>query len=146
MAAVTICSDFRYTLTPVPWLLQHFIPVSASVIYILVSFSCLTFLCGKELCFSSFCISSAERLTHTLSSIYVNWKGKKWNKKSKKMTRFSAVILKWKEWKRIWLILFQQGNALSFNMLSRLVITFLPRSKHLLISWLQSSSAVILEY
>ena len=33
----------------------------------------------------------------------------------------------------------------SLNMLSRLVITFLPRSKHLLISWLQSSSAVILE-
>ena len=31
------------------------------------------------------------------------------------------------------------------NMLSRLVITFLPRSKHLLISWLQSPSAVILE-
>ena len=32
-----------------------------------------------------------------------------------------------------------------FNMLSRLVVTFLPRSKHLLISWLQSPSAVILE-
>ena len=32
-----------------------------------------------------------------------------------------------------------------FNMLSRLVIAFLPRSKHLLISWLQSPSAVILE-
>ena len=32
-----------------------------------------------------------------------------------------------------------------FNMLSRLVITFLPRSKRLLISWLQSTSAVILE-
>ena len=32
-----------------------------------------------------------------------------------------------------------------FNMLSRLVITFLPRGKHLLISWLQSPSAVILE-
>ena len=32
-----------------------------------------------------------------------------------------------------------------FNMLSRLVITFLPRSKHLLISWLQSPSVVILE-
>ena len=31
------------------------------------------------------------------------------------------------------------------NMLSRLVITFLPRSKHLLISWLQSPFAVILE-
>ena len=35
--------------------------------------------------------------------------------------------------------------SLLFNMLSRLVITFLPRSKHLLISWLQSPSAVILE-
>ena len=34
---------------------------------------------------------------------------------------------------------------LLFNMLSRLVITFLPRSKRLLISWLQSASAVILE-
>ena len=39
-----------------------------------------------------------------------------------------------------WQILF-----LLLNMLSRLVITFLPRSKHLLISWLQSPSAVILE-
>ena len=35
--------------------------------------------------------------------------------------------------------------CLLFNMLSRLVITVLPRSKHLLISWLQSPSAVILE-
>ena len=35
--------------------------------------------------------------------------------------------------------------SLLYNMLSRLVITFLPRSKCLLISWLQSSSAVILE-
>ena len=35
--------------------------------------------------------------------------------------------------------------SLLFNILSRLVITFLPRSKRLLISWLQSSSAVILE-
>ena len=34
--------------------------------------------------------------------------------------------------------------SLLFNMLCRLVITFLPRSKHLLISWLQSPSAVIL--
>ena len=38
-----------------------------------------------------------------------------------------------------------KGMSLLFNMLSRLVITFLPRSKHLLISWLQSPSAVILE-
>ena len=39
------------------------------------------------------------------------------------------------------------GKAMSLllNMLSRLVIAFLPRSKHLLISWLQSPSAVILE-
>ena len=36
-------------------------------------------------------------------------------------------------------------TSLLVNMLSRLVITFLPRSKHLLISWLQSPSAVILE-
>ena len=36
-------------------------------------------------------------------------------------------------------------TSLLFNMLSRLVITFLPRSKRLLISWLQSPSAVILE-
>ena len=35
--------------------------------------------------------------------------------------------------------------SLLFNMLSRLVITFLPKSKYLLISWLQSPSAVILE-
>ena len=35
--------------------------------------------------------------------------------------------------------------SLLFNLLSRLIIAFLPRSKHLLISWLQSSSAVILE-
>ena len=39
------------------------------------------------------------------------------------------------------------GKVISqlFNMLSRFVIAFLPRSKHLLISWLQSPSAVILE-
>ena len=36
--------------------------------------------------------------------------------------------------------------SLLFNMLFRLVITFLPRSKHLLISWVQSPSAVILEH
>ena len=35
--------------------------------------------------------------------------------------------------------------SLLFNMLSRVVITFLPRSKRLLTSWLQSPSAVILE-
>ena len=38
-----------------------------------------------------------------------------------------------------------KGMSLLLSMLSRLVITFLPRSKRLLISWLQSPSAVILE-
>ena len=39
------------------------------------------------------------------------------------------------------------GKVMSplFNMLSRLVITFIPRSRHLLISWLQPPSAVILK-
>ena len=37
------------------------------------------------------------------------------------------------------------GQVMLFNMLSRLVTTYLPRSKRLLISWLQSPSAVILE-
>ena len=40
---------------------------------------------------------------------------------------------------------FDKVMSLLFNMLSRLAITFLPRSKRLLISWLQSPSAVILE-
>ena len=35
--------------------------------------------------------------------------------------------------------------SLLFNMMSRVVIAFLPKSKHLLITWLQSPSAVILE-
>ena len=40
---------------------------------------------------------------------------------------------------------FDKVMSLLFNMLSKLVITFLPRSKRLLISWLQSPSVVILE-
>ena len=40
---------------------------------------------------------------------------------------------------------FDKVMSLLFSILSRLVITFLPRSKHLLISWLQSPSTVILE-
>ena len=38
-----------------------------------------------------------------------------------------------------------KGMSLLFNMLSRLVIAFLPRNKRLFISWLQSPSSVILE-
>ena len=71
---------------------------------------------------------------------------------------------KWKQWQTLfswapqslWIVTGVQTCALPisfvgkvmslrFNMLSRLVITFLPRSKRLLISWLQSPSAVILE-
>ena len=44
-----------------------------------------------------------------------------------------------------YMALCQQVTSLLFNMLSRLVIAFLPRSKRLLISWLQSPSAVSLE-
>ena len=59
----------------------------------------------------------------TLISIHDHWK-------TIAMTRWTFV---------------DKGMSLPFNMLSRLVITFLPRSKHLLISWLQSPSAGILE-
>ena len=51
------------------------------------------------------------------------------------MTTGKTIILIW------WTFV----EPLLFNILSRLVITFLPSSKHLLISWLQSPSAVILE-
>ena len=47
--------------------------------------------------------------------------------------------------KTIALTLVGKARSLLLNMLSRLVITFLPRSKRLLISWMQSPSAVILE-
>ena len=49
----------------------------------------------------------------------------------------NIVMTKW--------TLFGKVMSLLLNMLSRLVITFLPRSKQLLISWLQSPSVVILE-
>ena len=49
----------------------------------------------------------------------------------------TIVLTKW--------TLVGQVMSLLFNMLSRLIKTFLPRSKHLLISWLQSPSAVILD-
>ena len=52
----------------------------------------------------------------------------------------SKVMLKFPKW-----TFFDKVMSLLFNMLSKLVITFLSRSKHLLISWLQSPSAVILE-
>ena len=52
-------------------------------------------------------------------------------------TRKSIALTRW--------TLVGKVMSLLLNMLSRLLITFLPRSNHLLISWLQSPSAVILE-
>ena len=51
----------------------------------------------------------------------------------------------WKNSNSEYLDLCWQSNVSASNMLSRLVIAFLPRSKRLLISWLQAPSAVILE-
>ena len=51
----------------------------------------------------------------------------------------------WKNHSLDYLGLVGKVISLLFNMLSRFVIPFLPRSKRLLISWLQSPSAVILE-
>ena len=66
----------------------------------------------------------------TLTSIHDYWKNHSLDGKTIALTRWTFV-----------------GKVVSLllNMLSRLVITFLPRSKRLLISWLQSPSAVILE-
>ena len=52
----------------------------------------------------------------------------------------TGITIAWTRWTFVDKVMFPL-----FNMLSRLVITFLPRSKHLLISWLKSQSAVILE-
>ena len=90
------------------------------------------FLLSKELArvFSNTTVqninSSALRFLHspTLTSIHDYWK-------TIALTRQTFVA---------------KVMSLLFNMLSRLVITFLPRSKHLLISWLQSPSEVILEH
>ena len=51
----------------------------------------------------------------------------------------------WKDHSFGYTDLCQQSNVSTFNVLSRLVIGFLPRSKRVLISWLQSQSAVIME-
>ena len=59
----------------------------------------------------------------TLTSVHDYWKNH----------RFDSTDFCW------------QSNVSNFNMLSRLIITFLPQSKGILLSWLQSVSAVILE-
>ena len=52
----------------------------------------------------------------------------------------------WRNHRLDWQTFLSKVMSLLFNMLSSLVITFLPRSKGLLVSWLQSPSAVILEF
>ena len=51
----------------------------------------------------------------------------------------------WKNHRFVYMDLCQQSDVSLFNVLFRFAIAFLPRSKHLLISWLQSASIVILE-
>ena len=58
---------------------------------------------------------------------------------------FTSVHDYWKNHSLDYTDLCQQSDVSSFNMLSRFVIAFLPRSKSRLISWLQSPSAVVLE-
>ena len=60
-------------------------------------------------------------------------------------TTLTSIHDYWKNYSLDEMDLCWQSNVSAFNMLSRLVIAFLPRSKHLLIPWLQSPSAVILE-
>ena len=58
---------------------------------------------------------------------------------------FTSIHDSWKNHSLTRWIFVGKVMSLLFNMLSRLVITFLPRSKHHLISWLQSPTTVILE-
>ena len=58
---------------------------------------------------------------------------------------FTSIHDYWKNHSLDYTDLCQQSDVSSFNMLSRFVIAFLPRSKSRLISWLQSPSAVVLE-
>ena len=61
------------------------------------------------------------------------------------MIQLSSIHEYWKNHSFTYMHLCWQVISLLFNMLSRFLIAFLPRSKCLLISWLQSTSAVILE-
>ncbi|KAB0375147.1 hypothetical protein FD755_013639, partial [Muntiacus reevesi] len=75
-------------------------------------------------------IFPSNRVFSNESGLYIRWP-KYWS------FSFSITLTGWTFVGKV--------MSLLFNMLSRLVITFLPRSKRLLISWLQSPSAVILE-
>ena len=61
------------------------------------------------------------------------------------MVQFSHVYITTGKTIKDYMDLCRQSNVSAFNTLLRFVIAFFPRSKHLLISWLQSPSAVILE-
>ena len=68
-----------------------------------------------------------------------------WNSLSFSMSQRMLAISHWKNHSFNYTDLVGKVMSLLFNMLSRFVIAFLPRSKYLLISWLQSPSTVILE-
>ena len=99
--------------------------------------------------------------TRTLEWVAISFSNAwKWKVKAKLLSRVQLLATSWtaayqaplsmgfsrqEYWSRLSLPCVSKVMSLLFNMLSRLVIAFLPRSKHLLVSWLQSSSAVILE-
>ena len=83
-----------------------------------------------------------------LSKVFSNTTGQKYQSFGASFLHSPTVTSihdHWKNHSLDWTDLCWQSSISAFKMLSRLVITFLPRSKCLLISWLQSPSAVILD-
>ena len=86
----------------------------------------------------------SQGLSRVFSSTSI-WKHQSFGSQSSFMVRFTSVPDYWKNHSFDYTDLFDKVMSLLFNILSRFVIAFFPRSKYLLISWLQSSSPVVLE-
>ena len=84
--------------------------------------------------------TSKSVLQHQLSKASILWHSAFFIVQLSHPYRTTGKTIAWTRWTFV-----DKVMSLVFNMLSRLVITFLPKSKCLLISWLQSPSAVILE-